>query len=579
MSLSTAMDIGRSALNASQLGLQVAGNNMANVSTAGYSRQTVGLAPIAGTRTGAGGGSGRGVYVSSINRQIDAALLSRLRSGISEDASAQSDLSVLSQLESTLGDLTSGDLSSQLTSFFKNWSERANLTKSSAVVVQQGVALAGYINGLRSDMLSQREQLDGQLGALTTKANNLLEQIATLNGTITSSEQAGTPAHALRDQRDQALADLSQIMDVTANEQPNGAVDVLVGSNPVILGNKSRGLEFKRFTDDDGNLKVTINTKADGSQLPVTSGQLGSLLSNRGAAIDATIDTLDKVSAQLIFQVNKLHSTATNATGMTGTTGWLQIPAADRALAMNDPNNATFADLPFHATNGGFYVNVKNKTTGAMQTVRVNVDLDGITAAGTPGTANDTTPEQLRAAIAAIPGMSATFTPEGKLDLKAASGFEFSFSDDSSGALAVLGVNSFFNGTGAKDIAVDAKLAADPTNLMVGRMVNGTFVENGTAVEIVKLQDVQNSVLGGVSLRDAWSQSSQKVGVQVDAARTRATATSLVHENLESQRAAISGVSLDEESINLMQFQRQYQAAAKLISTADELMQTLMNII
>lgn len=579
MSLTTALQIGRSALTASQLGLQVTGNNMANVSTPGYSRQIVGLAPVAGQTTGIGGGSGRGVYVSGINRQVDAALMSRLRAGISDDAGAQTDLGILSQLESTLGDLSSGDLSTQLTSFFKTWSERANLTKSSAVVVQQGVALAGYIRGLRSDMLNQREQLDQQLGALTGKANNLLDQIADLNGQISTSEQAGTPANALRDQRDQALADLSQIMDVTANEQPNGSVDVLVGSNPVVLGTKSRGLEFKRFTDPSGALKVTVNTKADGSELPVSSGQLGSLLTNRGAAIDATINTLDKITSQLIFQVNKLHSTATNATGLTSTTGSLAIAPADRTLAMNDPNNATFAALPFKPQTGGFFVNVKDKTTGSVTTVRINVDLDGINNAGGAGTTNDTTPEQIRQALAAVPGLSAQWTSDGKLDIKAASGMEFSFSDDTSGALATLGVNSYFTGTSAKDIDVNAKIAADPTNLMVGRTVNGTFVENGTALEIVKLQDAGNTALGGTSLKGAWSNASQLVGVQVDSAKTRATATSMVHESLESQRASVSGVSLDEESINLMQYQRQYQAAAKVISTADQLMQTLIDLI
>ncbi len=579
MSLTSALQIGRSALTASQLGLQVTSNNLANVSTPGYSRQIIGLAPLAGQTSGLGAGAGRGVYVSGINRQVDAALMSRLRAGISDDAGAQSDYGILSQLEATLGDLSSGDLSSQLTNFFKTWSERANLTKSSAVVVQQGVALSGYIRGLRTDMLNQREQLDQQLGSLTEKANSLLEQIANLNGQISTSEQAGTPANALRDQRDQALADLSTIMDVTANEQPNGSVDVLVGSNPVILGTKSRGLEFKRFTDSSGQLKVTVNTKADGSELPVTSGQLGSLLNNRGAAINATLDTLDKITSQLIFQVNKLHSTATNATGLTATTGYLKTAVADRTRPMNDPLNATFAGLPFKPQTGGFSVNIKDKTTGSVQTVRINVDLDGLTNTGAAGTANDTTPEQIRAALGAIPGLSAQWTSDGKLDLKASSGFEFSFSDDTSGVLATMGVNSYFTGTGSKDIDVNQTIVSDPSSLMVGRMVNGTFVENGTALEIVKVQDAANQSLGGVSIKAAWGQASQLVGVQTDAAKTRAVATAMVHENLESQRAAISGVSTDEESINLMAYQRQYQAAAKVITTADQLLQTLIDMV
>jgi flagellar hook-associated protein 1 FlgK len=69
------------------------------------------------------------------------------------------------------------------------------------------------------------------------------------------------------------------------------------------------------------------------------------------------------------------------------------------------------------------------------------------------------------------------------------------------------------------------------------------------------------------------------VGQSAAAASNRADASKLVRENLESQRSAVSGVSLDEESINLLAFQRQYQGAARFISAVDELTQTLLSII
>ena len=68
--------------------------------------------------------------------------------------------------------------------------------------------------------------------------------------------------------------------------------------------------------------------------------------------------------------------------------------------------------------------------------------------------------------------------------------------------------------------------------------------------------------LDGKTLQDLWRESVQEVGGQASAAATAAQASAVVLDSLESQRAGISGVSIDEESINLLEFQRQYQAAA-----------------
>lgn len=579
MSLTTALEIGRSALATSQLGLQVTGNNTANAATPGYARQLLRLSPLTGQTTGGlGAGSGKGVSVRDVQRQIDEALNARTRAGISDQAAASAILSQLSTLESTLGELSGNDLSSQLSSFFNAWSERGNLTKSSAIVVQKGAALADSMRSLRGDLTGLRDQVDVTLGQSVSTANSLLAQVAEYNVQISAAEIDGSTANALRDQRDQALTELATLMDITVVPQNNGTVDVLVGSSPVVLGMQTRGLKFSRESVD-GKLQAFVRTEADGQALPVTSGSIGGLLSTRGGTIDSTIESLDRISSQLIFQINRLHSTGTNQSGVTSTTGGLRTAVADRGLAMNDPLNGTFAKLPFQATTGGFTVNVKQASTGAVTQVRVNVDLDGITSAGLPGTADDTTPEQIRAALDAVPGISAAFTADGKLNVTADSGFDFSFSDDTSGVPAVFGLNSYFSGTSARDIALDSTLNADPSRLLVGKLVNGQFVENANAVAIANLQTQANASLGGQSIRAAWSDTAQLVGVQTAAATANAEAASVVRDSLEAQRAGVSGVSIDEESINLLNYQRQYQAAARLISLADELTKQLINLV
>ena len=577
MSLTDAIQIGRSALSAAQIGIQVAGNNMANAATPGYSRQVARYLPARGDQSIPGIQIGNGVLVRSVQRQVDNALQGRLWNGGSDFFSAATKSGIFSQIEAALGELGDHDLSSELSAFFNSWSERGNQTQSSAAVVQQGDRLAGFIKNLRSQLVDQQRQIDDQMGATVSRGNELLRQVAQLNGTIAQAEVSGATANTLRDQRDGILSELASIMDINVVDHGQQGVDVLVGSTPVVLGGAVRELQVKR-TVVDGETQIAIATAADGQTLNITSGALGALVGSRVSAVAGTIDKLDRLASQLIFEVNKLHSTGVNAAGLSSTMGTLAFGASDRNLALNDAGNQITSRLPFAAKNGYFTVNVRNKDTGAVESVRINVDLDGINAGGAAGTTDDTSAADIVAAIGAIPGLTAGFTADDKVSVQAATGFDFSFADDTSGAVALLGLNSYFKGTDGTDIGVRADLVSDPGLLTAGRMVNGQFVENGTAMEIAGLQSRGLPGLDGQTLQGLWRESVQEVAGQASAADTAARASAVVLESLESQRAGISGVSIDEESINLLEFQRQYQAAAKVISTAQELTNILLGI-
>lgn len=578
MSLTAAMLIGRSALTASQLGIQVAGNNIANVGTPGYSRQIASFVPVGDGGTAAGSQSGRGVSVRDVRRQIDAALQNRMWNGAADEAASAQQHQTLGSLEATLGELTDNDFSSRLQGFFNIWSERANLSKSSSVVVQQAGQITDYLRKMQKDLGGIQSQIDAQLASGVERADQLLSTIANLNVRISNSESGQGLANSLRDQRDQVIGELSKLVDVTAVDQNDGSMNILIGSTPVVLAGHSRGIRFD-MTEINGSLQVSVKAKDNSEFLDIQSGQIGALLSDRGTTVEQTGAALNKIASQLIFEVNKLHSTGTNKDGLTTASGSLSFATADRTRSFNDVYNTATSNLPFEAKSGGFYITVKQTGTNATQTVRVNVDLDGVDNTGNAGFANDTSAESIRAALSAIPGISASFDAEGKLQVNAQSGFSFSFSDDSSGALALLGVNSFFTGKDATDIAVRSDLAADPNKLQVGRMVNGTFVENGTALELSKLQSQTLSELNGRTIGAMWADTVQGVGVATAAAKTASAAATSVRESLDAQRASLSGVSIDEESLNLLNFQRQYQAGARLIDISNQLLTSLMQII
>lgn len=578
MSLTAAMLIGRSALTASQLGIQVSGNNIANVGTPGYSRQVASFSPIGDGGTTAGSQSGRGVSVRDVRRQIDAALQNRMWNGAADEAASSQQHQTLGSLEATLGELTDNDFSSRLQGFFNIWSERANLSKSSSVVVQQAGQITDYLRKMQKDLGGIQSQIDAQLASGVERADQLLSTIANLNVRISNSEGGQGLANSLRDQRDQVIGELSKLVDVTAVDQNDGTMNILIGSTPVVLAGHSRGIRFD-MTEINGSLQVSVKAKDNSEFLGIESGQIGALLSDRGTTVEQTGAALNKIASQLIFEVNKLHSTGTNKDGLTAASGSLSFATADRTRSFNDVYNTATSSLPFEAKSGGFYITVKQTGTNATQTVRVNVDLDGVDNTGNAGFANDTSAESIRAALSAIPGISASFDAEGKLQVNAQSGFSFSFSDDSSGALALLGVNSFFTGKNATDIAVRSDLAADPNKLQVGRMVNGSFVENGTALELSKLQSQTLSELNGRTIGAMWADTVQGVGVATAAAKTASAAATSVRESLDAQRASLSGVSIDEESLNLLNFQRQYQAGARLIDISNQLLTSLMQIV
>jgi flagellar hook-associated protein 1 FlgK len=431
---------------------------------------------------------------------------------------------------------------------------------------------------MRNDLSTLRDQVESDIDATIAQADAMLSEIAAVNAQIANLGPTNASANPLRDRRDELVNQLSNMMNTSVVEDPQGNYDVFVGSIPVVLGGLSRGLDIERVPDGD-QLSIRVRIRDDQSPINISSGSIGGLLETRNSVVDATIDRLDQLASQLIFQVNKIHSTGASDPGLKRITASFQVLPADLNIPFNSPDNTTFSDSPFAPQNGGFFIEVKNSSTGATQRVRINVDLDGINADGLPGTEDDATPQSIATALNNVTGISASFNAEGKLQIAAQTGLEFRFADDSSGALASLGVNAYFTGSDARSIAINPDLVANPNKLTLGSIENNIFIENGTALAIVDLQQASIAALNGTSIQDHWARSVQTVAVESSSAETLAQAKSVVRQSLESQRASVSGVSADEESINLLNAQQQYEAAARVISLADEMLQTLLALV
>jgi flagellar hook-associated protein 1 FlgK len=568
MSLIGTLNVGKSALAVQQAALQVTGNNIANAGNADYSRQVAKTSPALDQKLQPGMFIGTGVDLTAIQRQIDEALNTRLRSSVSDNQAADTTQQWLSRVESIFNELSDEDLSTGMSKFFNAWSNLANKPQDIGlrqVVLQNGEAVADTFKSLRGQLGNLQADAADRMTALAKDADQLAGQIADLNQQIVNAEggagDAKGGANGLRDRRDALVKQLSELVDVKTTED-KGVMNVYVGSEPLVIGTTNMGVGVKQTVDDKGRVTTGLIFKKNNATMKVTGGQLGALVNVR-AQINDTIDNVDGLANNLIFELNKLHASGQGLAGFSSLTSTFAVK--DPTLALNDPA----AGLKFTPKNGSFVVHVRQKTSGLETSTLVQVDLDGLNG-------NDTTLNSLAASIGGVNGVSASVNA-GKLVVNAdSSDIEVSFSQDSSGVLASMGVNNFFTGSDARDIAVNQAIQDQPTLLAAAK--NGNKGDNQTALAIAGLESAKLGTLKGASLKESYQAMVNGGGVAAASAKTNAEATRVVQETLENQREGLSGVSLDEEAVNMMRQQRAFQAASRVIAAVDEMLKVILQL-
>jgi flagellar hook-associated protein 1 FlgK len=573
VSLLGALSLGGSSLAAQQTGLQVTGNNLANAGSAGYTRQTVNLLPAGSQRIGNGQFVGTGVAVDSIERQANEAINESLRQATSSQTGAQTLDTLLGRIQTTFGALDDNDLSARLTSFFNGFSTLAGNPTNEAqrsVVVQSGVSLANYLTSLRSQLTNIRSDAQDQAKALVTQADALVKTIANLNGKISQVEGGGSGmANDLRDQRDQALSTLAGIMDIKVVDQGGGNVNVLIGSMPVVEGTTTRGISGEMKADvETGFTNLQVQFADNGDPIAVTGGKLGALIEARDSYLTPAVQTVDSVAAGLISAVNAIHTQGQGLTGFSSVTGTTRV--MDSTAALNAGEDTT--GLAFTPKNGSFNLYIKNEQTGEITTKQISVNLSGV------GT--QTSLSSLASSITTAGGgnVTGTVNANGRLVIASNdSNVTFGFGEDTSGVLATLGINTFFTGTDATDIGVNSVLTKDSSMLATGRgNVTGS---NGNAQALALGGSAAVSILNGKSLTEFYGSYIGTLSAQAKNVSDDATAQKAIYDTIYAQQQAISGVSMDEEAINLTKYQRAFQGTARFITVVDELMQTVLGLV
>ncbi len=563
--LGASFQIGRSALAAYQSAIAITGQNIANVANPNYTRLSGRLSTLEGGLAG-GIAAGGGVTLSALQRHIDEALEARLRMSLGSRAAAESTYRSLSQVEALYNELTEYDLSTQLTNFFNTFADLQNNPEeltSRHLVLSEADSVIRTLRRQRSALLNQAVDLNSAVEQSVSRANALAQEIADLNQLVVTQEARGSGYSApLRDRRDALLRELGELMDIQVRERDNGAINVYIGGEPLVEFNRSRGLVVERELEQGLEL-ASVHFGDNHGTVLIRDGRLAAQLTARDEHLLGQVQALDQLARGLIYEVNRVHSTGRGLVGYTSLTSNYAVADTNAAL------NSTQAGLPFPLQNGSFIVHVRNQDTGQTTTRLIKIDLDGI------GT--DTTLAALAAQLDGVPNLSAGITSDNRLALTAAAGFEISFSEDSSGALAALGLATLLDGTNAANIDITAAVRSDVR--LLAASLSGLSSDGDNAGRLMTVRQASSTLLGNQSVEDFQAAMVNRLAVQTSAALNTYEASDAVYSSLMAQREAVSGVSLDEEAVNLSRFETAYNAAARYFTVLDNMANEVLGLV
>jgi flagellar hook-associated protein 1 FlgK len=318
------MEIGTRALQANQIGLQTAGNNIANVNTPGYSRQKVILQAVQGQFVG-NGYVGKGVSVQTIQRNFSEFLTrqSTLAGSVASADTTRADK--LKQLEGIFEGGASGlgaSISDMLNSFADVASAPTDITARTVTLTridETAARLRTASQRLDDLQLGIRQELSQKVGNI----NSLAKSIAEVNGEIAKTRGQGQPPNDLLDRRDQLLRDLNQYVQTSSVAADDGSVSVFVGgSQALVLGQE---VALVSVTQDEfgdplksqlaitnGNASVTLDESALGG------GEVPGLLRFQNTDLNEGRNLLGRLTVAISSSVNEQHRLGLDLDGKPG---------------------------------------------------------------------------------------------------------------------------------------------------------------------------------------------------------------------------------------------------------------------
>ncbi|WP_149554282.1 flagellar hook-associated protein FlgK [Treponema pectinovorum] len=611
------IELGKRSIMAHSQQVQIAGHNISNADTEGYSRQRVQVKtfdPIYRpdlTRAETPGQIGQGTSIESITRLRDEMLDQRIVAQTNRESYWESREHYYSMIEKIYNEPADVSVRTNMDKFWQSWQELSIYPDSKAArqaVVTRGETLAETISERYKALSGIGTLINGDIEATVRQINDYTKQIADINGEIVRSKAMGDNPNDLLDRRDLLVEKLSSLANITTDSRDSDEFMVHLEGQILVQGSVNRSFDLVANTDNNGyDTVVWSDTKLVAD---VKGGKLGALIELRDSDIRSEIQSLNTMAMNFTDLVNDVHRAGIGLNNVTNLDFFVQHPFVTDAKGNYDRNgdgqNDSSYIFRFTGTNS---LNPQEKV-GLEGVMTLSASSGNITV---PYHANDT----IEAVIARINDsqgeVKAYLDRENRLVLKATTSqamenpdFVIRHVEDS--GLFLAGYSGILNGSGQENafdfsvadavdrlqgsystapvmnpsdyIAVNPAIKSDVNSVAAafpnaqGRAVIG---DGRAAVEIASIRNTSVMIGESRTFDDYFAETVTNVGLKGEQAENMLLSQNAIMGDLRNLRDSISGVNIDEELADIIKFQHGYNAAAKYVSVIDQMLDTIIN--
>ena len=574
------LQTGTQALSAQQKGIEITGHNIANVNTPGYSRQTVNMQANAPTMTSQGL-VGTGVNARDSKRVYDGFVGTQIDNENEDLGRWDAQKTALERVEIILNESSDSGLNKTMGEFWNAWQDLVNDPSGSVeriALLGSAETLAFEFQNTYNNFSPLQNDLDLSIATTVDEINLKTAEIANLNQKIMEAEGGGSHANDFRDARDLAVKDLSLMVDVISFEESSGSMNVSLNDGSSLVSG-SNASTLSTMISDSGHRDVvwasdptmSINSKITGGKLkgwievrdviiPEYKGNMEDLVNGLKG-----VESTEVVTGAASTLSGGEYFTISSPTTPDATDYYVWYTT--KSDVSDDPGLADHTGIKVRISASDTAAQVASKTAAA---IAAEADFDASITGGATLTIANVVPGDATDSADNDTGFTLTKRIDG------GNGVNY-YHRQGYGLDGITTGNDFFSGTLAgNDFVVDSNISAD--NIAAGTAA-GSPGDNRNAIAIAELQNTLMMNSDTATFDNFYNSMVSDVGNKVRNAGMSYDHHTAMLIHLENYRESISGVSLDEEMVNLIQFQLGYDAAAKLISTTDEMLNTLINMV
>lgn len=629
--MSSLLSIGTTALLTNQQVLKTTGNNIANVNTPGYSRQGVQLVPIEGQPTGSGY-YGKGVEAATVLRSHSELLTRQVALSGAIAAADEKRRDQLNRLEDLFQGGPTG-LGAAMADMLNAFSDVANAPSDLAartVVLARTDEMAARFRATAQGLADMQQGVRLELQTSVDAVNSLAARIASANEEISNQQGSNHTPNDLLDKRDELIRELNTLVQTTSIAAGDGTVGIfLASSQPLVLGKTVAPIAIAPDEfGDPGKSKLTIQRNGLTvvlEEAALGGGALSGLLRFQNTDLVDASNLLGRLALGLGTELNRQHRLGLNLDGAAGADLLTLGPLPDAFAAAGNTGGASVQvsvqtspasgaaalaasdyALTFTGPASGSIRRLSDGQVTAFGALPIQIDGLDLQISGTPAAGDRFVVAPLRQVAAT---MDVAFSSARSLAV--ASPIAASAGTGNRGSLTLQSllpqqpdanlnqtVVVTFTGPGTFDVAGTG--TGNPTGqaYVPGQSIsfNGwsltlkgspqagdTYtvqanaypaIDAGNAQAMLALRD--KALFDGAATTDGYAGLMAQIGVRVQGAGFAAKVSQSIAANALTEKAALSGVNLDEEAARLLQFQQAYQASAKMLQVSQTLFDTLI---